>query len=96
MGRCAAFNVEPSPAAVAWLDLTASPRVAASRPTSASQPSKAIRSQDRARHWLLHGALGHVPPVEFEGAHNRQINPARQPLLGELPSTGPGAVHGGT
>ena len=39
-------------------------------------------------HWFnqtrLHSALGHVPPVEFEEAHNRQINPARQPLPGEL------------
>ncbi len=28
--------------------------------------------------------LGHVPPVEFEQEHNRQINPAQQPLSGEL------------
>ena len=32
----------------------------------------------------LHSALGHVPPVEFEEAHNRRINPERQPLPGEL------------
>ena len=32
----------------------------------------------------LHSALGHVPPVEFEQAHNRQITPAQQPLPGEL------------
>lgn len=39
-------------------------------------------------HWFnqirLHSALGHVPPVEYEQAHNRQISPQRQPLPGEL------------
>ena len=39
-------------------------------------------------HWFnqtrLHGALGHVPPVEFEQEHYRQITPAQQPLPGEL------------
>ena len=32
----------------------------------------------------LHSALGHVPPIEFEQADNRQITPAQQPLPGEL------------
>jgi len=32
----------------------------------------------------LHSALGHVPPIEFEQEHNRQITPAQQPLPGEL------------
>jgi putative transposase len=39
-------------------------------------------------HWFnqtrLHSALGHVPPIEFEPAHYRQITLARQPLPGEL------------
>lgn len=28
--------------------------------------------------------LGHVPLVEFEKGHSRQINSAQQPLSGEL------------
>jgi putative transposase len=35
-------------------------------------------NQDR-----LHGALGHVPPIEFETEHYRQINTQQHPLLGE-------------
>jgi putative transposase len=31
----------------------------------------------------LHGQIGHVPPVEFENAHYRQMNPQPQPRLGE-------------
>ena len=39
-------------------------------------------------HWFnqtrLHSALGHVPPIEFEQAYQRQNNPAQQPLAGQL------------
>ncbi|MCU1373119.1 MAG: hypothetical protein JWO68_405 [Actinomycetia bacterium] len=35
-------------------------------------------NQDR-----LHGALGHVPPIDFEEDHYRQINAQQHPLLGE-------------
>jgi len=39
-------------------------------------------------HWFnqhrLHSALGHMPPVEFEDANYRQINPRPQPQPGEL------------
>lgn len=31
----------------------------------------------------LHGELGHVPPIEYEQAFYRQINPRQQPLSGE-------------
>ncbi len=31
----------------------------------------------------LHSSLGHVPPIEYETEHYRQINPAQQPLPGE-------------
>jgi putative transposase len=31
----------------------------------------------------LHSALGHVPPIEFEEHHYRQINPQQHPLPGE-------------
>ena len=38
-------------------------------------------------HWFnetrLHGALGHVPPIEFEDDYYRHINAQQQPLLGE-------------
>jgi putative transposase len=38
-------------------------------------------------HWFdearLHSAIGHVPPIEFETDHYRQIKPRQQPLLGE-------------
>jgi putative transposase len=39
-------------------------------------------------HWFnttrLHSSLGHVPPVEYEAAYYRQIDPVQQPLPGEL------------
>jgi putative transposase len=42
-------------------------------------------------HWWneqrLHGALGHIPPMEYEQAYYRQNNPQQQPLSGQL------AVH---
>jgi putative transposase len=31
----------------------------------------------------LHGEIGYVPPVEFENAYYRQLNPQRHPSLGE-------------
>ena len=38
-------------------------------------------------HWFnttrLHGAIGHVPPNEYETAYYRHINPRQQPLPGE-------------
>jgi putative transposase len=38
-------------------------------------------------HWFneerLHGALGWIPPIEFEAAYHRQINPQQQTLMGE-------------
>ena len=38
-------------------------------------------------HWFnetrLHSSIGHVPPVEFEAEHYRQINARQQPLPGE-------------
>ncbi|MDQ3781667.1 MAG: integrase core domain-containing protein, partial [Actinomycetota bacterium] len=38
-------------------------------------------------HWFnetrLHGSIGHVPPIEFEIEHYRQINARKQPLPGE-------------
>jgi putative transposase len=38
-------------------------------------------------HWFnehrLHGALSHVPPVEYAQAYHRQNTPAQQPLPGE-------------
>jgi len=34
-------------------------------------------------HDRLHGELGHVPPIEFETEHYRQINTQQQPPLGE-------------
>jgi putative transposase len=41
-------------------------------------------------HWFneqrLHSSLGHVPPTEFETEHYRQIDPQKQPHLGELTS----------
>jgi putative transposase len=38
---------------------------------------------DWYNHDRLHGEIGHVPPVEFEQAYYRQINPQQQPLSGE-------------
>jgi putative transposase len=38
-------------------------------------------------HQRLHSALDHVPPLEYEQAHYRRINPQQQPLSGQL------AVH---
>ncbi len=39
-------------------------------------------------HWWneqrLHGALGHIPPVEYERAYYRQNTPGQQPLSGQL------------
>ena len=39
-------------------------------------------------HWWneqrLHGALGHIPPVEYEQAHYRQNTAGQQPLSGQL------------
>jgi putative transposase len=39
-------------------------------------------------HWYnqqrLHTALGYVPPIEFEQAYYRQINPRPQQLSGQL------------
>lgn len=47
-------------------------------------------------HWFnhtrLHGALVHVPPVEFEQAHYRQNTPAQQPLPENSTSTEPSSV----
>jgi putative transposase len=41
-------------------------------------------------HWFneqrLHSSIDHIPPVEFENAHYRRINPQRQPSPGELAS----------
>jgi putative transposase len=34
-------------------------------------------------HDRLHGEIGHVPPIEFEDRHYRQINAQQQPLMGE-------------
>jgi putative transposase len=34
-------------------------------------------------HDRLHGELGHVPPIKYEQAFYRQINPRQQPLPGE-------------
>ena len=38
-------------------------------------------------HWFnetrLHSSIGHVPPVEYEAEHYRQMNARRQPLPGE-------------
>ena len=31
----------------------------------------------------LHSSIGHVPPIEFEDAHYRHINPRQHPLPGE-------------
>jgi putative transposase len=31
----------------------------------------------------LHGELGHVPPIEFEAEHYRQITAPQEPLSGE-------------
>lgn len=46
--------------------------------SSSSPPSTGSTGHDR-----LHGEIGHVPPIEFETEHYRQINPQQQPLLGE-------------
>ena len=31
----------------------------------------------------LHSSIGHVPPVEYEAEHYRQMNARQQPLPGE-------------
>lgn len=38
---------------------------------------------DWFNHHRLHGELGHVPPIEFENNHYRQLNTQQQSLLGE-------------
>jgi putative transposase len=38
---------------------------------------------DWFNHDRLHGELGHVPPIEFENNHYRQLNTQQQSLLGE-------------
>jgi putative transposase len=39
-------------------------------------------------HWFnqtrLHSSIGHVPPIEYEAAYYRHIDPQQQPLPGEL------------
>jgi putative transposase len=39
-------------------------------------------------HWFnhtrLHSSIGHVPPIEYENAYYRHIDPQQQPLPGEL------------
>jgi putative transposase len=38
---------------------------------------------DWYNHDRLHGEIGHVPPIEYEDAYYRHINPQQQPLSGE-------------
>lgn len=55
-------------------------------PSTAGSCSR-CRASRRCAYWYnqahLHSALGHVPPLEFERAHGRQVTPRSSPLPGE-------------
>ena len=56
------------------------------------------RASSRCTYWYnqahLHSALGHVPPLELEQAHGRQVTPAQQPVARRTgPPLNPRAVQ---